>query len=84
MEQDESNYQPWEQPNTQQRLEHFLRGESWKSIVDHAENCPDSLELMEQFSIRVASLVFYLEHNIVNRVQQEERELLQLINIYEN
>ena len=84
MEHNEPDYHPWEQPDTQQRLEHFLRGDSWKSIVDHAENCPDNLEVMEQFSMRVASLVFFMENNIINRVQQEEQELLQLINTYEN
>ena len=70
--------------DTQERLNVFLSGDTWKGICDAAEDCEDSLELMEELSLRVSSLVFYLERNITNKAIIEEQELIQLINTYEN
>ena len=70
--------------DTQERLATFLQSDLWATICDDAEHDADSLDVMEDFSVRVASLVFFLERNILDRAAREEQGILKLINIYES
>ena len=70
--------------DVQERLATFLKSDIWESICTDANHCESSVALMEELSVRVASLVFFIENEISDRVTREENELLNLINTYEN
>lgn len=85
-----NNSDPWSESDgynngaefLQETISKFLKSTVWDNICTYADDgCPDSLQAMEDMSIRISSIIFYMEQDIESRVAYETKEINNLINI---
>lgn len=53
----------------------FLAGDAYASLVDEADHNDEAIKLLEAINISIASLIFFKENGIDNRVEREAHSL---------
>jgi hypothetical protein len=56
-------------------IKSFLNSDAYVSLVDEADHNNEAIKLLEHINISIASLIFFKENEIDNRVEREAHSL---------